>query len=96
MRHSESILTGGGTAGYVSLNQAIIPTLLERGYEVHYIGSEKELKKELIAEPFQMWHSAIASSKLRRYSMQNLQIFSCIAGIWQAFSIIQKSEARYF
>lgn len=87
------ILTGGGTAGHVSLNQAIIPTLLERGFDVHYIGSEKGIEKELIAGTFPTvpFHP-IASGKLRRYfSMQNFtDPFRVLTGIWQAFSIIQK------
>ena len=31
------VLTGGGTAGHVTPNIALIPTLQEKGYEVHYI-----------------------------------------------------------
>ena len=32
------IFTGGGTAGHISLNMALIPFFVKRGYEVHYIG----------------------------------------------------------
>ena len=33
------ILTGGGTAGHVTPNMALVPTLKERGYDIQYIGS---------------------------------------------------------
>ena len=33
------ILTGGGTAGHVTPNIALLPRLKELQYDVHYIGS---------------------------------------------------------
>ena len=33
------ILTGGGTAGHVTPNMALVPSLREAGYDIHYIGS---------------------------------------------------------
>ena len=33
------VLTGGGTAGHVTPNLALLPSLKERGYEILYIGS---------------------------------------------------------
>ena len=33
------ILTGGGTAGHVTPNIALIPKLRELGFDIHYIGS---------------------------------------------------------
>ena len=32
------IFTGGGTAGHVTPNIALIPLLQQKGYSVHYIG----------------------------------------------------------
>ena len=40
------IFTGGGTAGHISLNLALIPHFIELGYEVHYIGSKNGMEKE--------------------------------------------------
>ena len=42
------ILTGGGTAGHVTPNLALIPSLKEKGYEIQYIGSYQGIEKKLI------------------------------------------------
>jgi len=60
------VLTGGGTAGHVTPNMAIIPTLLEKGYDIHYIGSHDGIEKKLIEEMNIPYHP-IATGKLRRY-----------------------------
>ena len=44
------ILTGGGTAGHVTPNIALIPELKKRGYEIYYIGSKNGIEKQLIEE----------------------------------------------
>ena len=91
------ILTGGGTAGHVSLNQAIIPTLLKDGLDVHYIGSHEGIEKELITQSFpNLPYHSISSGKLRRYfSMKNFtDPFKVLAGIGQAYAIIRKVKPR--
>ncbi|CAM5180202.1 UDP-N-acetylglucosamine--N-acetylmuramyl-(pentapeptide) pyrophosphoryl-undecaprenol N-acetylglucosamine transferase OS=Ureibacillus acetophenoni OX=614649 GN=murG PE=3 SV=1 [Ureibacillus acetophenoni] len=93
MKQKSIILTGGGTAGHVSLNQAIIPSLLKEGYDVHYIGSHDGIEKELITGSFpDVPYHGISSGKLRRYfSMKNFtDPFKVLAGILQAQSIIRK------
>ena len=60
------ILTGGGTAGHVTPNIALIPELQKRGYEIHYIGSKTGIEKELIGN-FDIPYYGISSGKLRRY-----------------------------
>lgn len=93
MKAKSIILTGGGTAGHVSLNEAIIPSLVEAGYDVHYIGSHEGIEKELIGNAFpDIPYHSIASGKLRRYfSVQNFtDPFKVMAGVLQAFSIIKK------
>ena len=44
------VLTGGGTAGHVTPNIALMPRLKELGYEIHYIGSYDGIEKKLIEE----------------------------------------------
>ena len=60
------ILTGGGTAGHVTPNIALMPELEKRGYEVFYVGSKEGMEKELIGN-FDVPYYGISSGKLRRY-----------------------------
>ena len=60
------VLTGGGTAGHVTPNIALLPNLLKEGYEVHYIGSYDGIEGKLIEE-LNIPYYGISSGKLRRY-----------------------------
>lgn len=60
------ILTGGGTAGHVTPNIALIPKLQEMNYEIHYIGTYTGIEKKLIEDLGIPYHG-ISSGKLRRY-----------------------------
>lgn len=60
------ILTGGGTAGHVTPNIALIPELKKRGYALYYIGSKNGIEKKLIEECGIPYYG-ISSGKLRRY-----------------------------
>lgn len=84
------ILTGGGTAGHVTPNIALIPRLKELGYDIQYIGSYKGIEKELI-EPFGIPYHGISSGKLRRYfSVQNFtDPFRVVKGFGEAHSLIK-------
>lgn len=78
----------------MSLNQAIIPTLLEQGLDVHYVGSKNGIEKELIttAFPNEVTYHEISSGKLRRYfSWQNFSDpFRVLAGVTQTMGIFRK------
>ncbi|MCH5248755.1 MAG: undecaprenyldiphospho-muramoylpentapeptide beta-N-acetylglucosaminyltransferase [Lachnospiraceae bacterium] len=60
------VLTGGGTAGHVTPNIALIPKLTELGYEIYYMGSYDGIEKKLI-EDFDIPYFGIATGKFRRY-----------------------------
>lgn len=60
------VLTGGGTAGHVTPNIALLPSLKEAGFEVYYIGSKDGIEKQLI-ENLGIPYYGISSGKLRRY-----------------------------
>lgn len=60
------VLTGGGTAGHVTPNIALLPGLKELGYEIHYIGSYEGIESKLIAD-FDIPYYGIATGKFRRY-----------------------------
>ena len=61
------IFTGGGTAGHVTPNIALMEPLLREGWEVHYIGSKNGIEKELIANIATVTYHGISTGKLRRY-----------------------------
>lgn len=60
------VLTGGGTAGHVTPNIALLPALQEAGYEITYMGSYDGIEKKLISD-FDISYVGIATGKLRRY-----------------------------
>ena len=80
------VLTGGGTLGHVTPHLALLPYLREKGYEIHYVGTEKGMEADRMrAEPGVIYH-AVQSGKLRRYfSWQNFtDPFRVIAGAFQS------------
>ncbi len=60
------VLTGGGTAGHVTPNMALIPRLRELEYEIAYMGSYDGIEKKLM-EDFDIPYFGIATGKFRRY-----------------------------
>ena len=84
------ILTGGGTAGHVTPNIALLPRLRELQYDIHYIGSYNGIEKELI-EQFGIPYHGISSGKLRRYfSIQNFtDPFRVLKGFGEAKKLIR-------
>ena len=60
------VLTGGGTAGHVTPNIALIPKLKELGYDITYIGSYDGIEKRLIAD-FNIPYYGVSTGKFRRY-----------------------------
>lgn len=85
------VLTGGGTAGHVTPNMALIPTLKEKGYDIHYIGSYDGIEKKLM-EDMDIPYHGIATGKLRRYlSLKNLtDPFRVIKGLGEAKKLIKE------
>ena len=85
------VLTGGGTAGHVTPNIALLPSLKEAGYEVFYIGSYTGIEKTLI-EDLGIPYYGISSGKLKRYrSLKNLSDpFRVLHGLFQAKRLMKK------
>ena len=84
-------MTGGGTAGHVTPNIALIPSLREAGYEISYIGSYEGIEKRLIEEQ-NIPYYGISSGKLRRYfDPKNFtDPFKVVKGLAQAVSLLKK------
>lgn len=86
------VLTGGGTAGHVTPNLALIPRLLQDGWEVHYIGAANSAEEGLIARVPEVTFHTVSVGKLRRYfDPKNFSDpFRVIKGVAQATRIIRK------
>ncbi len=87
------IMTGGGTAGHVTPNIALLPQLKERGFEVSYIGSYEGIEKTLVQEAGVTYHG-ISSGKLRRYfDWKNFtDPFRVLKGYNQAKALLKKEK----
>ncbi len=85
------ILTGGGTAGHVTPNMALIPELKAKGYEISYIGSHNGIEKKLIAD-FNIPYYSISTGKFRRYfDPKNFSDpFRVVKGFVEARGILKK------
>lgn len=85
------VLTGGGTAGHVTPNIALIPGLVQQNYEIQYIGSYDGIEKKLIEELGIPYHG-IASGKLRRYfDLKNFSDpFRVVHGYFQAKKLLKE------
>lgn len=95
MKKKKRILfTGGGTAGHVIVNLALIPHYKQAGWEIDYIGSYEGIERDLI-EPIEgVTYHPISTGKLRRYmSIENVKDpFKVLKGTLQAFRIIGKRK----
>lgn len=60
------VLTGGGTAGHVTPNIALLPALREADYDIHYMGSFEGIESRLIPD-FDIPYYGISTGKFRRY-----------------------------
>jgi UDP-N-acetylglucosamine--N-acetylmuramyl-(pentapeptide) pyrophosphoryl-undecaprenol N-acetylglucosamine transferase len=93
LKRRKIIMTGGGSAGHVTPNLALVPRLLELGYEVQYIGTKDGIENNIIKEAKIKYHT-ISSGKLRRYfDIKNFtDPFRVIKGVFEAISIIKKER----
>lgn len=85
------VFTGGGSAGHVTPNIALISRLREKGWDVHYIGSHDGIERQIISE-IGVPYYPISSGKLRRYfDLNNLKDpFKVMRGLFQARSLLNK------
>ena len=85
------VLTGGGTAGHVTPNIALIPKLKEAGYKISYIGSYDGMERKLI-EDLGIPYYGISSGKLRRYfDPKNFSDpFRVVKGYFEAKKLLKK------
>lgn len=94
MNKKRILFTGGGTAGHVIVNLALIPIFQKDGWEIDYIGSKDGIEKDLIAQLENVTYYPISTGKLRRYmSIENFKDpFKVVTGVMQAWKIIGKRK----
>ncbi|MCM3596156.1 undecaprenyldiphospho-muramoylpentapeptide beta-N-acetylglucosaminyltransferase [Metabacillus idriensis] len=85
------VFTGGGSAGHVTPNIAIIDELDKSDWDIQYIGSKNGIEKELI-EKIAIPYHGISSGKLRRYlDFENVKdSFRVLKGCLDARRVLRK------
>jgi len=85
------VLTGGGTAGHVTPNLALVDTLRNNGFTVVYIGTRKGIEFELVKRTSIPMH-CISAGKLRRYlDFKNVtDVVNIMLGFLQSFFLLLK------
>ena len=91
------LFTGGGSAGHVSVNVALIPEFKKNGYEISYIGSKTGIENEMIGKISEVKYFKISSGKLRRYfSWENfIDPFKVLKGILDSLLILKKEKPNF-
>lgn len=86
------VFTGGGTVGHVSVNLALIPYFISKGWDVHYIGNRNGLEYEMVKNIENLTFHSISTGKLRRYfDIKNFtDPFRTLKGIIQSRRIINE------
>lgn len=94
MQKKRILFTGGGTAGHVTVNLALIPYFQAAGWDVDYIGSYDGIERELITPLENVTYYPISTGKLRRYmSIENFKDpFKVLKGTFQSWRIIRKKK----
>lgn len=87
------IMTGGGTAGHVTPNLALVPRLKDKGFDIKYIGSKDGIEKEIIGDA-KIPYYEISSGKLRRYfDLKNFtDPFKVMKGVLEAKKILKREK----
>ena len=94
-KNKKIIFTGGGSAGHVTPNLALIRELRKKKWEVYYIGSKNGLEKEIIEKVIpEVPYFNIPTGKLRRYfSLENFfDPLKILAGIIKAYFLCKKIQ----
>jgi UDP-N-acetylglucosamine--N-acetylmuramyl-(pentapeptide) pyrophosphoryl-undecaprenol N-acetylglucosamine transferase len=86
------VLTGGGTAGHVTPNLALIPSLLREGWDVHYVGTAEGIERRLVEAVPGVTYHVVSTGKLRRYfDVKNLtDPLKVMKGAGQSLMLLRK------
>lgn len=87
-------LTGGGTAGHISGNMALVPELKKAGFDIEYIGAKRGMEKGIVAaDPDILYHGINAGKLIRQFTFENLKnAVNVIKGLRDANRVIKESK----
>ena len=90
-QHKRILFTGGGSAGHVTVNLALIPKLQAQGWDIQYMGSKQGIESQLIHNLPNVKYHGISTGKLRRYmALENFKDpFRVIQGVYEAYRLIR-------
>src|SRR5699024_3464549 len=96
MEEKRILFTGGGTAGHVIVNTALIPYFHKSGWKIDYIGSISGIERELISSFEYVTYHHISTGKLRCYlSIENFKDpFKILIGVFQSWRIIGRRSTH--
>lgn len=85
------VFTGGGSAGHVTPNLALMNKLRQLGWEVRYIGSAAGIEKDMIEREGVPFYP-ISSGKLRRYfDLNNFKDpFRVMKGVYESYRLLRR------
>lgn len=85
------VFTGGGSAGHVTPNIALMHKLKELGWEIKYIGSATGIEKDIIEREGVPFYP-ISSGKLRRYfDLKNFKDpFRVMKGVYESYRLLRR------
>jgi UDP-N-acetylglucosamine--N-acetylmuramyl-(pentapeptide) pyrophosphoryl-undecaprenol N-acetylglucosamine transferase len=88
------VLTGGGTAGHVTPNIALIPHLHSYHWEIHYLGMKSGFERELLENIQDITFHPIDSGKLRRYvDWKNISdIYHILKGYFDSRTLLKSIQ----
>lgn len=86
------ILTGGGTAGHIMPNLALLPKLCEHFNKIYYLGSKNSMEEKILKDYPQIEFIAIPTTKLvRKLTLKNLLIpFKLAIGVQRTKRILRQ------
>ncbi|WP_199613803.1 undecaprenyldiphospho-muramoylpentapeptide beta-N-acetylglucosaminyltransferase [Paenibacillus alkalitolerans] len=85
------VFTGGGSAGHVTPNLALMHRLGQLGWEIKYIGSAMGIEKDIIEREGVPFYP-ISSGKLRRYfDLKNVKDpFRVLKGVYESYRLLRR------
>jgi len=86
------VLTGGGTAGHVIPNIALLPLLKKYFNEIHYIGSKEGIEKQILKNyPEIIYHEIETTKLIRKFTLKNLKMpFILIKSLFQTKKLLKQ------